>query len=78
MGFEIREPADFGMKAIAAVHDANYLAFLETAHREWKRMPEDWGDEGMSNVYVYENMTRSRKSALQPMDSSAWGWQLAH
>jgi acetoin utilization deacetylase AcuC-like enzyme len=54
MGFEILEPADFGMAAIAAVHDANYLGFLEAAHREWKKMPEDWGDEVMSNVYVYE------------------------
>jgi len=55
MAFEILEPADFGMAAIAAVHDANYLTFLKTAHQEWKRMPEDWGDEVMSNVYVYEN-----------------------
>jgi acetoin utilization deacetylase AcuC-like enzyme len=54
MGFEIRAPADFGMAPIAAVHDANYLDFLEAAHREWKKMPEDWGDEAMSNVYVYE------------------------
>jgi len=55
MGFEILEPADSGMAPIAAVHGANYLAFLETAHREWKRMPEDWGDEVISNIYVYEN-----------------------
>jgi acetoin utilization deacetylase AcuC-like enzyme len=55
MAFEILEPADFGMAAIAAVHDANYLTFLKTAHQEWKRMPKDWGDEVMSNVYVYEN-----------------------
>ncbi|HWJ36178.1 MAG TPA: histone deacetylase family protein [Steroidobacteraceae bacterium] len=54
MGFEILEPGDFGMAPIAAVHDANYLAFLEAAHREWKRIPDDWGDEVMSNVYVYE------------------------
>jgi acetoin utilization deacetylase AcuC-like enzyme len=55
MGFEIQEPADFGVAAIAAVHDADYLAFLKTAHQEWKKMPDDWGDEVMSNVYVYEN-----------------------
>jgi len=58
MGFEIREPADSGMAAIAAVHDADYLVFLETAHREWQKMPKDWGDEVMSNVYVYENNPR--------------------
>lgn len=52
MGFEIREPADSGMTPIAAVHDADYLNFLKTAHQEW---PKDWGEEVMSNVYVYEN-----------------------
>jgi acetoin utilization deacetylase AcuC-like enzyme len=55
LGFKILAPADFGIAEIAAVHDANYLAFLRTAHREWKMIPEDWGDEVMSNVYVYEN-----------------------
>ena len=55
MGFDILEPADFGMAPIAAVHEANYLAFLNAAHREWKKIPEDWGDEVISNVYVYEN-----------------------
>jgi acetoin utilization deacetylase AcuC-like enzyme len=55
MGFEIREPADFGMAPIAAVHEGSYLDFLKAAHREWKKMPEDWGDEAMSNVYVYES-----------------------
>jgi acetoin utilization deacetylase AcuC-like enzyme len=54
IGFDILEPADFGMAPIAAVHEANYLAFLNAAHREWKKMPEDWGDEVVSNVYVYE------------------------
>jgi acetoin utilization deacetylase AcuC-like enzyme len=52
LGFEVREPADFGTAPIAAVHDMNYLRFLEEAHAQWKRMPEDWGDEVMSNVYV--------------------------
>jgi acetoin utilization deacetylase AcuC-like enzyme len=55
MAFEILEPADFGMAAIAAVHEANYLGFLQSAHQEWKKMPDDWGDEVMSNIYVYEN-----------------------
>jgi acetoin utilization deacetylase AcuC-like enzyme len=55
LGFEVLEPADFGVEAIEAVHDPNYLEFLKTAHREWKSIPEDWGDEVISNVYVYEN-----------------------
>jgi acetoin utilization deacetylase AcuC-like enzyme len=54
LGFEVEAPADFGTAPIAAVHDMNYLRFLEEAHGEWKRMPEDWGDEVMSNVFVRE------------------------
>ncbi|WP_153102232.1 histone deacetylase family protein [Paraburkholderia hayleyella] len=54
LGFEVREPADSGMAALAAVHDMNYLRFLEEAHRSWKQMPDDWGDEVMSNIFVRE------------------------
>ncbi|KGS19079.1 histone deacetylase domain protein [Burkholderia pseudomallei MSHR7343] len=54
MGFPVREPNDFGIAPIAAVHDTHYLRFLETVHREWKAMPEDWGDEAMSNIFVRE------------------------
>ncbi|KWC83588.1 histone deacetylase family protein [Burkholderia cepacia] len=52
LDFDVREPADCGTAPIAAVHDMNYLRFLEEAHRDWKRMPDDWGDEVMSNVFV--------------------------
>jgi acetoin utilization deacetylase AcuC-like enzyme len=52
LGFHVLEPADCGVAPIAAVHDTNYLRFLEAAHREWKKMPADWGDEVMSNIYV--------------------------
>lgn len=54
LGFEVHEPVDFGIDPIRAVHSAAYLAFLEEAHREWKLIPEDWGDEVMSNVFVRE------------------------
>lgn len=54
LGFDVREPADRGVAPLAAVHDMNYLRFLEEAHRDWKKMPDDWGDEVMSNVYVRE------------------------
>ncbi len=54
LGFDVREPADAGTAPIAAVHDMNYLRFLEEAHRDWKKIPADWGDEVMSNVYVRE------------------------
>ncbi|WP_306715402.1 histone deacetylase family protein [Burkholderia dolosa] len=52
LDFDVREPADRGTAPIAAVHDMNYLRFLEDAHRDWKRMPDDWGDEVMSNIFV--------------------------
>ncbi|WP_153077202.1 histone deacetylase family protein [Paraburkholderia bonniea] len=54
LGFDVRQPDDFGTAAIAAVHDMNYLRFLEEAHSNWKQMPDDWGDEVMSNIFVRE------------------------
>jgi len=58
MGFDVRAPADAGMAPLLAVHDADYLRFLETAHARWKEMPADWGDEVMSNVFVREPNAR--------------------
>ncbi|QCP48670.1 histone deacetylase family protein [Trinickia violacea] len=52
LGFDVREPKDRGIAGIAAVHDMRYLDFLEEAHRKWKTMPDDWGDEVVSNIYV--------------------------
>jgi acetoin utilization deacetylase AcuC-like enzyme len=52
LGYDIREPADFGMRPIARVHDLGYLRFLESAHRRWLEIPDDWGDEVMSNIFV--------------------------
>jgi acetoin utilization deacetylase AcuC-like enzyme len=54
LGFEVRSPADAGMAPLAAVHGSAYLNFLQSAHAQWKRMPADWGDEVISNVYVRE------------------------
>ncbi|WP_148864530.1 histone deacetylase family protein [Marinobacter fonticola] len=52
MDFSVLEPADQGPGPIAQVHDLSYLRFLESAHRRWTAMGDDWGDEVMSNVYV--------------------------
>jgi acetoin utilization deacetylase AcuC-like enzyme len=54
LGFELRQPADFGRGPLVAVHDPEYLRFLEEAHREWKCTADDWGDEVMSNVFIRE------------------------
>ncbi|MGI4859594.1 MAG: histone deacetylase family protein [Janthinobacterium lividum] len=52
LGFDVRQPVDSGFRALSAVHDFGYLRFLETAHQEWQAVPEDFGDEVMSNVFV--------------------------
>lgn len=54
LGFDVKQPIDHGMAPLHAVHSAPYLRFLETAHTEWKKMPADWGDEVMSNIFVRE------------------------
>ena len=52
LGFDIRSPADHGAGPIRAVHSLPYLRFLESAHRRWQAMGEDWGEEGISNIFV--------------------------
>lgn len=54
LGFDICAPADAGLAPLAAVHGEPYLAFLQSAHAHWKEVPEDWGDEVMSNLFVRE------------------------
>ena len=52
VGIPVEKPADHGMRGITRVHDFGYLRFLESAYRRWKQIPDDWGDEVMSNVFV--------------------------
>lgn len=52
MKLSVVEPKDYGKAPLLSVHDSAYLDFLENAHRRWKEIPQDWGDEVMSNVYV--------------------------
>lgn len=54
LGFDLLQPEDAGLQPLLAVHGAAYLSFLEEAHRRWKEIPEDWGDEVMSNIFVRE------------------------
>ena len=54
LGFDILQPEDAGLQPLAAVHGEAYLAFLEEAHARWKEVPDDWGDEVMSNIFVRE------------------------
>lgn len=54
LGSDVKLPIDQGMGPIQAVHSASYLEFLQTAHAQWKEMPDDWGPEVMSNIFVRE------------------------
>ncbi|WP_110650058.1 histone deacetylase family protein [Salinicola peritrichatus] len=52
LGFEIQAPADHGVGPLRAVHSLPYLRFLESAHRRWHELDEDWGEEVISNIFV--------------------------
>ena len=52
-------PSDHGMGPLAAVHSAEYLAFLETIHTRWRRI------EGASEE-VIPNIHPDRRSASYP------------
>jgi len=54
LGFDLRQPDDYGMQPLNAVHCPEYLRFLEEAHSEWKATGQDWGEEVISNVFVRE------------------------
>ncbi|WDH33562.1 histone deacetylase family protein [Pseudomonas chlororaphis] len=54
LGFDVQQPEDAGLQPLLAVHGAAYLQFLKEAHQRWKEIPEDWGDEVMSNIFVRE------------------------
>lgn len=54
LALDVHVPADAGLDPLRSVHDGAYLAFLQEAHARWKEIPEDWGDEVMSNIFVRE------------------------
>ena len=51
-GIKIAAVRDFGIAGISQVHDLGYLRFLQSCHQRWKAMPDDWGDEVLSNIFV--------------------------
>jgi acetoin utilization deacetylase AcuC-like enzyme len=55
IGCEIKIAHDFGTTPLLSVHTAGYLDFLRTAHTEWKKLPDDWGEEVLSNIFIREN-----------------------
>lgn len=59
-----RPVTDFGMEPILAVHDADYVAFLKTAHQEWLAA----GRAGDAIGYTWP-VVRRRDLALQRIDA---------
>ncbi len=51
-GIRISPVSDHGIAPINRVHDLGYLRFLKSCHERWTSMPEDWGDEVLSNIFV--------------------------
>jgi acetoin utilization deacetylase AcuC-like enzyme len=60
-GFEA--PQDHGMGPIAAVHSAEYLTFLRSAHRRWSRI-EGASDEVIPNIHPASRTDSYPKSVL--------------
>ncbi|KTT35742.1 acetylpolyamine aminohydrolase [Pseudomonas oryzihabitans] len=54
LGYPLLQPADHGLEPLAAVHSPAYLEYLSSAYQQWHEVPEDWGDEVMSNIYIRE------------------------
>lgn len=48
-------PEDKGFNPITNIHDLGFVQFLKTAYTQWHELPEDWGDEVMSNIFVRDN-----------------------
>ncbi len=54
LGYPLLQPEDYGQAPLAAVHSPAYLDYLSSAYQQWHEVPEDWGDEVMSNIYIRE------------------------
>ncbi|WP_111731757.1 histone deacetylase family protein [Roseovarius amoyensis] len=62
-GYEFAAPSDAGMGPIAALHTAEYLAFLRTIHTRWLRI-EGASDEVIPNVHPASRTDSYPKSAI--------------
>lgn len=72
-GYPITEPADFGIGHFTKVHTPDFIDFLRHAYREWHELPEDWGEEVMSNIFIPNNRAEGilAKAARHIADGSA-------
>lgn len=69
-GCQIERPRDCGLDPILAVHEARYVAFLETAHQRWRRI------DGASDA-VTPNIHPVSRSNFYPASVVAQaGWHM--
>ncbi len=54
-GLTLTSPDDLGIAPIQRVHGHRYLHFLRTAYQEWHKIPDDWGEEVIPNIFVAEH-----------------------
>lgn len=62
-GLHLEAPADHGMGPIAAIHSAEYLTFLRTAHARWRRI-EGAAPEVIPNIHPASRTDSYPKSVL--------------
>ncbi|KAA8730986.1 histone deacetylase family protein [Acinetobacter qingfengensis] len=51
----VQTAKDFGTRPLLEVHTPGYIEFLKTAYTQWQQLPEDWGEEVLSNIFIREN-----------------------
>jgi len=75
-GAAFADPPDHGLGPIAAIHTAEYIAFLRTIHARWQRM-EGAGAEVIPNVHPARRTDGYPKSAVGQAGwhqaDTAWG-----
>ncbi len=76
-GLTRMEPGHHGMAMIRAVHDADYLAFLESAYAEWQKLPNA-GPEVWPNIHPYRGSGAdlARKSPPKGLIVGQAGWYI--
>ncbi len=57
-GHAVSAPRPFGLAPLAAVHDAGYLAFLQTAHERWLQQAGPAGPMAVAQCYAMRHMGR--------------------
>jgi acetoin utilization deacetylase AcuC-like enzyme len=77
IGLILTHPGNKGMLPIRAVHDARYLAFLETAYAEWQKFPNA-GPEVWPNIHPYRGTGADLNRAEPPVGNiiGQAGWYI--